>query len=169
MNRVSAPIGGGGSGGSGSGGGSGGVATEEYYDVLTFYDVTIEVGGPGQQSSVAFIDSSSGYRSPSPGRDSNQASGGADTGQYPIRITQDPIFPTVASPGTNGGTTDDSAGAQGAIATGNPTRGTHANSAQGGGGWAGSGPVGVGAGAGGGTGGKQGAARCVWIVAELLA
>ena len=76
---------------------------------------------------------------------------------------------TVASPGTNGGTTDDSAGAQGAITKGNPTRGTQANSVQGGGGWAGSGSgKGVGAGAGGGTGGKQGAAGCVWIVAELL-
>ncbi len=132
--------------------------------------MTIEVGGPGQQSSVAFDDGPNGYRSPGPGRDSNQASGAADTGQYPIRITQDPIFPTVASPGTNGGTTDDLSGAQGAITKGNPTRGTQANSVQGGGGWAGSGSgKGVGAGAGGGTGGKQGAAGCVWIVAELLA
>ena len=57
------------------------------------YNVTIEVGGPGQQSSVAFDDGPNGYRSPGPGRDSNQASGAADTGQYPIRITQDPSSP----------------------------------------------------------------------------
>ena len=133
------------------------MATEVYYDVLTCYNLTIEVGGPGQQSSVAFDDGPNGYRSLGPGRDSYQARGAADTAGYPIRITQDPIFPTVAGPGTDGG-------AQGVITNGNPT---FSNS--GGAGWHGSDSgKGTGAGAGGNAAGKQGAAGCVWILAELL-
>ena len=41
-------VGGGGAGDAGAGGGAGAVAVEVYWDVLTCYPMTVEVGGPGQ-------------------------------------------------------------------------------------------------------------------------
>jgi hypothetical protein len=84
------------------GGGSGGVLAMStvYYDILTCYPMTIEVGGGsggGQQSSVSFNDGADGYRSP-----------GAGPGQ--VRTRQDPLYPTVAAGGGGGVTSSGSGG-----------------------------------------------------------
>eukprot|EP01043_Picozoa_sp_COSAG02_P003928 COSAG02_NODE_99_length_37069_cov_24.910957_24_plen_1416_part_00 len=163
-------VGGGGDGGVGSdggGGGAGGIATETYYNILTCFPMTIEVGGPGEQSSLAFDDGPDGYRSPGSGRDVKQKRGVAESGSavYPIRTTQDPIYPTVALPGTNGiGATS---GQRGSITKGDPTvnnaatDGSPSTPGKGGVGWT----NGTGSGGDGGSKGKGGA---VYIVIELL-
>lgn len=158
-------VGGGGAGSASAGGGAGGIATEVYWDILTCYPMTVEVGGPGEQSSVAFDDGLSGYNSPGPGRGSNQAQGAADDGGYPIRSTQDPIYPTIATPGHDGSA--ETPGASGTATKGDLTHNGPATATRGGAGWAGSdGTRGAGAG---GDPGKPGAAGAVLIVVELLA
>ena len=83
--------------------------------ILDAYYTRREVGAPGQQSSVSFADT---YRSLGAGRGSNQGSGQADTGSYPIRSTQDPIYPTIALAGADA--VGPTAGARGRITKGSP-------------------------------------------------
>ena len=124
----------------------------------------IEVGNAGQQSSVAFADV---YRTDGPGRGTYQAMGKADDGGYPIRTTQDPIYPTVSLAGGSGGVMR--AGVRGTISKGNPVYNTDATAGgKGGAGWVGAAGQGVGAGAGG-DAGAPGRAGAVLVVIELLA
>ena len=114
---------------------------------------------------ISFDDGPDGYNSPGAGRGSYQARGAADSGGYPIRTTQDPIYPTIAAAG--GSATGSTPGARGTITKGDPTRGAPATAEKGGAGWAGASGNGVGAGAGGDVG-KLGAGGAVMIVIELL-
>ena len=76
-------VGGGGPGG----GGDGGVATEIYWDLLTCYPLTVEVGAAGAQSSVSVDDDA--FSSPGEGRDTKQKMGANSTSAgYPVRTTR---------------------------------------------------------------------------------
>ena len=129
--------------------------------------MTVEVGGPGEQSSLAFDDGPNGYRSPGAGRDANQQRGVAEplSAGYPIRTTQDPIYPTVASGGSDA--VGANSGRRGSITKGNPTvnaaatDGSSSGPGKGGVGWT----NGIGNG---GDGGNKGKGGGVHIVIELL-
>lgn len=113
-------VGGGGSGGArtitGSGvgapgGGGGGYATEIYYNVSVFYTLTIEIGLAGGQSSVAF---SNTCLMNLQDRDINMAK---NTGTG-VNKNQDPFYPIIAYPGTDGVGGTNIAGTRGLITKG---------------------------------------------------
>ena len=110
-------VAGGGSGGSrqivmagsgGGGGGGGGISTEVYYNVSPLYTLYVIPGNAGQQSSIAFT--------PICLRGAVGAGNRFIGSSFTVNAYQDPIYPTVAYPGTSG--SGSSRGTRGSISKG---------------------------------------------------